>query len=157
MLPSILVLLSLPSFRVVPHIVSSYVDIFLALSTSTRLISFRAWIHQLRFYSSLARFSRAYTSHCLVLNSSSPRTKVRLVDTCIRVLLTPTYQTSTIKQGVKQPTSPTLLNAFASSKSRSGQKMHLHIYLWAHQPVERARVLAVSRNRTPWVTTISWT
>jgi hypothetical protein len=124
---------------------------------STRLIPFRAWIHQLRFYSSLARFSRAYTSHCLVLSSSSPRTKVRFVDTCIRVLLTPTYQTSTIKQGVKQPTSLTLLNAFASSKSRSGQKTHLHMNLWAHQPVERARVLAVSRNRTPWVTTISWT
>ena len=33
MLPSILVLLSLPSFRVVPHIVSSYVDIYPSLSS----------------------------------------------------------------------------------------------------------------------------
>ena len=79
MFPSILVLLNPPSFRVVPHIVSSYVDIFLALSASTRLTPCRAWIHPLRFFSSLARFSRVYTSHCWVLSSSLPRTKVRLV------------------------------------------------------------------------------
>jgi hypothetical protein len=47
---------------------------------SARLTSCRAWIHQPPFFSSLARFFKVYTSHCSVLSSSLPRTKVCLAD-----------------------------------------------------------------------------
>ena len=111
------------------------------------------------FFSSLEQSFRVHTSHCLELNSSSLRTKVGLVGSRIRMEHHHSHHTRQIprtKQDVKYPTSPTHLNAFASSKSRSNRKAYSPSSFQDHQPMARARAQAIRRNQSLWMMTISW-
>jgi hypothetical protein len=53
----------------------------------------RAWIHPPHFFSSPEQFSRAHTSHCSGLSSSSLRTKVDLINPRIRVAFHHSFHT----------------------------------------------------------------
>jgi hypothetical protein len=143
--------LNLLSFPVALHTVSSCVDITnRSLYAPRDLFPRRAWIRRPHFFNSLERFSRVHTSHCLGLSSSLPRTKVGSVNPRICVAHHHSYltnQTSTTKQDVEYPTSPTHLNAFASSKSRSGRKMHPLRIFQDHQHLAGVRMQAVRKGQ----------
>ena len=68
-----------------------------------------------------------------------------------------TRQTPRTKQDGKYPTSPTHLNAFASSKSRSNRKAYPPSRFQDHQPMARARAQAIRRSQLMWMMTILWT
>jgi len=68
-----------------------------------------------------------------------------------------TRQTPRTKQDAESPTSPTHLNAFASSRSRSNRRAHPPSSLQDHQPMVRARTQAIRRNPSLWTMTKYWT
>ena len=87
----------------------------------------RVWIRRPHSFNSLGQIFRVHTTHCSGLSSSSLRTKVSPIHSRICMARHHSYlayQTSTTKQDVKYPISPTHPNVFVSNKSKSGRKMY---------------------------------